>query len=178
MRTLTSRQRAFVAEFIANGGNATAAYRKEYPNTKGEKTASAQGARLKRHPLIAQQLLAAQIATERAVQIAVDRYQITAGRVADAMARLAFTDMRQVVDVVTTTAEDGKRRQEIRVKDFAAIDADAHQAIVEVKRSASGEITVRLADKRAAAMDLARLRGWVAEKAALPQQLVMLKVER
>jgi phage terminase small subunit len=98
MRTLTSRQRAFVAEFIANGGNATAAYRKEYPNTKGEKTASAQGARLKRHPLIAQQLLAAQIATERAVQIAVDRYQITAERVADAMA--APADIREVCEAL------------------------------------------------------------------------------
>jgi hypothetical protein len=42
-----------VAEYPANGGNGTAAYHKTYPNTKGEKTASAQASRLKRQPLIA-----------------------------------------------------------------------------------------------------------------------------
>ena len=125
MQTLTLRQQAFVVEFLANGGNATAAYLKAYPNTKSERTASAQGARLKRRPLVAQQLAAALAASERAVQIAVDRYQITAERLADTMARLAFTDMRQVVDVVTSTGKDGKPRQEIRMKDFNQIDAGA-----------------------------------------------------
>jgi hypothetical protein len=64
------------------------------------------------------------------------------------------------------------------VKDFDAADADALAAITEVRRTATGEITVKLADKRQALMDLARLKGWVAEKPANPQQLVVLKVER
>jgi hypothetical protein len=43
MRTLALRQQAFMAEFFANGGNASRAYLKAYPNANGEQTASAQG---------------------------------------------------------------------------------------------------------------------------------------
>ena len=175
---LTAKQQAFLQELLTNGGNAAAAYRVAFPDNSTASSVSAAASRLRRHPLIVQALTAAKAASQRAVDVAVERYAITADRVADALARLAFTDIRQVVDVVTTTADDGTRRQEIKVRDFATIDADAHQAIVEVKRSASGEITVKLADKRQAAMDLARLKGWVAEKPQEQRQLVMLKIER
>ena len=86
--------------------------------------------------------------------------------------------MPQLADVRTEIDADGSHRQRLVVKDFHAADADALAAITEVRRTAAGEITVKLADKRQALMDLARLKGWVAEKAITPQQLVMLKVER
>jgi hypothetical protein len=177
-RQLTAKQQIFLHELLANGGNAACAYRVAFPDNSTASSVSAAASRLRRHPLIVEALATAEAASAQAVAVAVDRYRITAERVADAMARLAFTDMRQVVDVITTTGHDGRPRQEIKVKDFSQIDADAHQAIVEVKRSASGEITVKLADKRQAAMDLARLKGWVAERPAEARQLVMLKVER
>ena len=64
------------------------------------------------------------------------------------------------------------------VEDFSAADSDALAAITEVRRTASGEITIKLADKRQALMDLARLKGWVSEKAVEAKQLVLLKIER
>ncbi len=94
------------------------------------------------------------------------------------MARLAFRRMPQLADVLSETDADGTQRQRLVVKSFASADADALAAITEVWRTAAGEITVKLADKRQALMDLARLKGWVAEKPAPAQQLVMLKIER
>jgi hypothetical protein len=86
--------------------------------------------------------------------------------------------MPQLVDVRTETETDGSQHQRLIVRDLHAADADALAAITEVRRTVAGEIRVKLADKRQALMDLARLKGWVAEKPATPQQLVVLKVER
>ena len=63
-------------------------------------------------------------------------------------------------------------------KDFEVADAGALAAITEVRRTAAGEITVKLADKRQALIDLARLKGWIAEKPMDQRNLVVLKVER
>jgi hypothetical protein len=98
--------------------------------------------------------------------------------VADELARLAFTRMPQLADVWTEVGPDGTQHQGLVVKDFSAADGDALAAITEVRRSASGEITIKLADKRQALMDIAKLRGWIAEKPAEARQLVMLKVVR
>lgn len=95
------------------------------------------------------------------------------------MARLAFTEMREVMDVVTETdPATGTRRQTIKVKDFRDIDADAHQAIVEVVRTPSGEIRIKLADKQVAIMNLARLKGWVQDKPDANTQAVQLIIQR
>ena len=109
---------------------------------------------------------------------AVDRYRISAEAVANELARLAFTRMPQLADVRTELEPDGTQRQRLMVKDFSAADSNALAAITEVRRTASGEITIKLADKRQALMDLARLKGWVAEKPMDAKQLVMLKIER
>ncbi len=165
-------------ELIRNGGNAAAAYRLAFPGNSTASSVSAAASRLRRHPLIVQALEAADAATRQAVDQAVKRYEITAERVADELARLAFTRMPQLADVRTETETDGSQRQRLVVKDFGAADQDALAAVVEVRRTAVGDITVKLADKRQALMDRARLKGWVAEKPVPAQQLVMLKVER
>ena len=73
--------------------------------------------RLLKHPLIAlaraQQMQSALLAVDGVVS----RYAITAERIADAMARLAFTDLRQIVDV-KVVSEDGKRRQVVALRNF------------------------------------------------------------
>jgi hypothetical protein len=112
-----------------------------------------------------------------AVAVAVDRYGITAERVAEAMARLAFTELRQIVDVHSVVV-GGQHRRVVDVKDFSDIDGDAHQAIAEVRKTAGGELTVKLFNKREALMDLARLKGWIADKPVDQRSLVMLKIER
>ncbi len=175
---LTAKQQAFLQELLTNGGNAAAAYRVAFPDNSTASSVSAAASRLRRHPLIVQALAAADAAARQAVDAALNRYQITAERVADELARLAFTRMSQLVDVRTETELDGSQRQRLAVKDFGAAEADALAAITEVRRTAAGEITVKLADKRQALMDLARLKGWVADKPQEQRQLVMLKIER
>ena len=93
------------------------------------------------------------------------------------MAKLAFTDLRQVADVRMMLV-NGKPRQVAVVKDFNAIDDGAHAAISEIRLGPGGELTVRLYNKREALMDLARLRGWIGDKPVDQRNLVVLKVER
>lgn len=175
---LTTKQQVFLEQLLANGGNAAAAYRVAFPDNFTASSVSAAASRLRRHPLIVQALAAADAATREAVDEAVNRYQITAERVANELAGLAFTRMPQLADVRTDVGPDGIPQQRLVVKDFATADAEALAAITEVRRNASGEVSIKLCDKRAALMDLARLKGWVADKQVSPQQLVVLKVER
>ena len=177
-RQLTTKQQLFLQELLANDGNAAAAYRVAFPDNCTVSSVSAAASRLRRDPRIVQALAAAEAASRQVVDAAVDRYRISAERVADELARLAFTRMPQLADVRTEIEPDGTQRQRLLVKDFAAADSDALAAITEVRRTASGEITIKLADKRQALMDLARLKGWVAEKPMDTKQLVMLKIER
>ncbi len=65
--------------------------------------------------------------------------------------------MPELADVLTVADADGTQHQRLVLKDFRAADADALAAITEVRRTAAGEITVKLADKRHALMDLTRL---------------------
>jgi hypothetical protein len=103
-------------------------------------------------------------------------YQITAERVANAMARLAFTDLQQVAHV-STVLVNGKPRQEVVVKDSDDIHAAAHSAISEIRRGPGGKLTVKLYNKREALMDLARLKGWMGDS-AVDQPNPVLKVKR
>jgi hypothetical protein len=179
VKSLTRRQLVFVNELLANGGNATKAYRIAYPTMTNAKAISGAASRLRKHPLVVQALEDAEAVSRQAVVSAVERYRITADRIADAMARLALTEVRQIVDVTTDIdPSTGARQQVMRVRDFTDIDDDAHQAIVEIKRSGSGELTVKLADKRQALMDLARLKGWVQDKPTEATQAVQLIIQR
>lgn len=146
-RQLTAKQQVFLRELLRNGNNAAAAYRLAFPDNATASSVTAAASRLRRHPLIVQALAAAQEESRRAVDAAVERYAISAERVADAMARLAFTDLRQVVDVSTVVQPDGRRRQVFKVRDFADIDRDAHQAIAESRQSPTGEVSVKLFNK-------------------------------
>ena len=170
-------QQAEFARLLAAGSTKMAAYRAAYPGNYNDRSCSAKAARLAKHPLIAP-LEAGRAARVRdAVAVAVNRYGITAERVAEAMARLAFTELRQIVDVHSVVV-GGQHRRVVDVKDFSDIDGDAHQAIAEVRKTAGGELTVKLFNKREALMDLARLKGWIADKPVDQRSLVMLKIER
>ena len=174
-RKLTHKQQAFVRELLHNGGNATGAYRVAFNHTSD---ASAAASKLIRHPLVVQALAKGKTVQEKAIDAALVRYEITQERIADELARLALTRMPQLADIRTEVDQHGKRHQRVIVRDFADADQDALAAIVEVKRSAGGEISIKLADKRAALMDLARFKGWIADKPVDQRQLVMLKIER
>ena len=170
---LTPNQQEFLRLLVEQGETPTNAYRLAYNDKAQAKVISSKATRLRRHPVIAAALAEAHRAQARAVDVAIERYSVTADRVADAMARLAFTDLKQIVDVRTVNG-----RRVVDVKDFSDIDGDAHQAIAEVRKTAGGELTVKLFNKREALMDLARLKGWIAEKPVDQRSLVMLKIER
>jgi phage terminase small subunit len=177
-RQLTFKQQTFLQELLSNGGNAAASYRIAFPDNSTASSVSAAASRLRRHPLVVEAFEAAEAASARAVESAVDRYSITAQRVADELARLAFTRMPQLADVRTEVGPDGTQHRRLVIKDFSTADADALAAITEVRRTASGEITIKLCDKRQALMDIAKVKGWVADKPQEQRQLVMLKIER
>lgn len=181
-RTLTGKQRAFITFYIDNGmENATEAYRQAYPaiRTKPPSVAGLEAGRLLAHPLIIPMIAEAQQLAIARIQAVVARYALSAEAVAEEMGRLAFTQMRQVVDLSTVTdPETGTKRQVLRVKDFADIDDDAHRAIVEVSQKADGTVTIKLGDKRQALTDLARLRGWIQDKPEAPVQAVQLIIQR
>jgi phage terminase small subunit len=177
-RALTSSQQAFLDRLLINGGNATDAYRHAYPSSRNSSNVSAPAARLRHHPVIVAAMSQASIVSLVAVQAAVDRYQITAERVAEELACLAMTRMSQVADVRTETGTDGKRHQRIVVRDFADADPMALAAISEVKRTPGGELSIKLYDKRAALMDIARLKGYIKDVPPPSGNVVMFKVER
>jgi terminase small subunit-like protein len=174
---LTPNQQEFLRLLVEQGETPTNAYRLAYNDKAQAKVISSKATRLRRHPVIAAALAEAHRAQAHAVDVAVERYSISADRVADAMARLAFTELRQIVDVHSVVV-GGQHRRVVDVKDFSDIDGDAHQAIAEVRKTAGGELTVKLFNKREALMDLARLKGWIADKPVDQRSLVMLKIER
>jgi phage terminase small subunit len=172
-----NQQQAEFARLVASGLSATEAYVRAYPACQSRKAARTMAYRLMKHPLIAAYGAERAATAIAAVDEAVKRYAITAERVADAMARLAFTDLRQVADW-RTEGEGKQRRQVVTIRDADTISDEAHAAISEVRHDPGGRVTVKLYNKREALIDLARLKGWIADKPVDQRNLVVLKVER
>jgi hypothetical protein len=173
---------AFAAELIRNGGNGAAALRVCQPNMADRDVSilSARASKLRKHPIVVSRLDQARARSSAALEAALARYDLTADRVAADMARAAFTELRQVcswgsrvVDVKT-----GRREYWVHVKDDVEIDPDAHKAVVSIERKADGSLKIQLADKLAAQMNLARLKGWIADKPADIGQAVQLIIQR
>ena len=172
---------AFGIEYLANGGNASAAVRKIWADDKLSPAQTAKvGMRLAQRPEIQRLTGEVERRASQALAHAAERFGASAERAAEELARMAFAQVRDVVDVVTVPdpVDKNKRRQVLRTRDFADISDDVHRAIVEVTQRADGTITVKLADKQAAIMNLARLKGWIADKPAEPNQLVSLVIQR
>ena len=175
-KSLTPNQIEF-CRLIATGLSGTDAYLAAYPGEMTRKAAAVKASRLMKRAEMKAARASQASAVVAAVESAVERYGITADAVADAMARLAFTDLDQVASW-GTVIEHGKRRSWLHLHDTAAISRDAMAAISEIRRSAGGELSVKLFNKREALMDLARLKGWIADKPVDQRSLVMLKIER
>lgn len=157
---------AFAEAYILTNGNASAALRRIDPKADEKYPRVYSTAKRMVDTEICQNALARiRSRGDQALSAVLDRYGITAERAAEELARLAFTQMRQVVNLYTAVDPETKKpRQHLDIRDFDKIDEDAHRAIVKIKRSASGAVEIELADKRAAIMDLARLKGWIVDK--------------
>lgn len=170
----------FARELLTNGGNATHALNTVFPDPERKPNQSNQLAYRMRKSEIVQRMLSD--ATSRAMKVAekaVNRYILDADSVANDLVRMGSTDLRQVVDWGTETdPETGLKTQFVRVKAPDEIDPDAHKALTEITRRADGSLTVKLADKRAALMDLARLKGWIQDKPETQAPAVQLIIQR
>lgn len=176
-RPLTAKQQTFLDHLLANGGNASEAYRIAYPAVRDKIKVSSAASRLRSHPLVKEAMARAAAVSLAAVDRAVARYEITADAVAEELACLAMTRISQLADVRTELV-DGKRRQIVVVRDFADVEDRALAAVCEVKRAPGGDVTVKLYDKRAALMDIARLKGYIKDTPPPTGNVVMFKVER
>jgi len=170
----------FGAELLKNGGNATLALTQLFPDPARSKQTTYRLAHQMRHSDLVKKMLDENaLRASQAAQTAVERYGLTADNTAETMARLAMTDLRQVVDWGSEIDPQTKKRTYwLRVRDAIEIDPDAHKALVSIEKRADGSLKVSLADKRAALMDLARLKGWVQDKPTDTSQAVQLIIQR
>jgi phage terminase small subunit len=155
-RKLSPKQQRFVDEYCIDL-NAAAAYRRAGYKVKNDRVASVEGHRLLANPSIAAAIAAAQAA--RSV-----RTQITADRVLQEIALLAFSDLGEVLDFSGDS---------VRLRPGAAIPEAARRAIssVKVKRYAEGHGD----DAREVEVTEFKLWSKDAALAKLAQHLGMLK---
>lgn len=171
------------AQCIADGDSAADAYRTAGYSVKNAQAAAAGGSRLRMQKDVAKRIV--EISTRRleivekaetlAMGRAVEKLAITRERVITELARLGFADLRKAVkwgtrEIRLSTdaeledgAEDIHISNQIELVNSEDLDADTAAAIVEVKQTNNG-VSVKLADKRAALMDLARIMGMVIDR--------------
>lgn len=157
-RKLTERQQRFVAEYLRNGNNAAAAYRFAYAANMAPNRISDEASKLLRHPGIAPVIAAAHAKAAKRLEAAADRYAVSKERISQELARLAFADARQLF----TWGKDG-----VTVLPSEDLTDEQAAPVIEVSQTKSrdgGTIRVKLADKRQALIDLARLHGYVIDR--------------
>lgn len=170
----------FAIELLGSNGNATAALMRANPDA-GWTTAmyASRASHLRKHARVQEIMRQGQEHAATALARALERYDVSAERVAAEMVRLAFTELRQVVDWGTTIdPKTGRRETWLDVRNPDAIDHDAHKALVAIERKPDGSLKVTLADKLAAQMQLARLKGYVQEKPSDPGTAVQFIIQR
>lgn len=165
MDELTAKQATFVREYLVDLNGKQAAIRAGY----SPKTAEAQASRLLTYAKVSKAVAAAQ--AERA-----KRTEIDADRVIAELAKIGFSDIRKVAKWASNVAvaapdertvdeilESGELRTAVvnivELIDSESIDDETAAAISEISMSDKGTLKVKLHDKRAALVDLARHLG-------------------
>lgn len=171
---------AFANEFMRNGGNGTDAVFAIFPTeTFTRSRAQTISQSLRKKPEIINLVAERDRRQALALTDALDRYGATSDRTGEELARLAFAQVRDVVDWFTVTDPKTKtRKQVVRVRDASEISEDAHRAIAKITARPDGTITIELGDKLAALNSLARLKGWIADKPQDTGQSVNLIIQR
>ncbi|HEX7968015.1 MAG TPA: terminase small subunit [Stellaceae bacterium] len=148
---MTVRQRRFVAEYLIDLNGAQAAIRAGY----GVKGAGQKAWQLLNwRPQIAE-------AVREAMKARETRTMITADKVLQEIARIAFADIRGLLQ----SGPDG-----IRPKPIESLTAAEAAAIAELWTTEKG-MRLRLHDKRAALLDIARHLGLIGKQAQSPPGL-------
>lgn len=136
---LTPRQAKFVREYLVDLRPAAAMVRAGYSG----RNAKCAGSRLVRTPHVAE-------AIRRSTAQLAEQMEISTARVLLELARIAFSDVRDVA-----TWSGGA----LKIHDADQIADDAAAAIAEIRMSPGGELKVRTHDKLAALAQIARHLG-------------------
>jgi phage terminase small subunit len=169
---LTDKQARFVEEYLVDLNATQAAIRAGYSRA----TANEQGSRLLANVSVSDAIAAAQAERSK-------RTQINADWVLERLARIADADIRNVVqwgEAIAVKDDAGGDRvvQGIALVDAAELAPEHAFAITEVSQTKEG-LKVKLADKRAALVDIGRHLGMFVEKAEItgkdggPLQIVL-----
>jgi phage terminase small subunit len=152
---ITPKQRAFVNAYIANGRNGAAAYRTAYNSRADVKGCSREAAELLDNPRVAAIIASHDRMLALAEQRELESLEVTEERVIQTMAAIAFYDPREVLSWDT----EGK----VTFKDSESLALRSVLPIREIAVLPNGGFRVRFHDRRAAIMDLARLRGMISD---------------
>ncbi|MDQ0475048.1 terminase small subunit [Labrys wisconsinensis] len=165
-RQLNARERRFVEEYLIDLAPRRAALAAGYSlaTARNEAYSWVAGASVKPHLFEAVRQAQAQRA---------ERCAITADRVLAELARIGFADIRKVLawrEAPEAEAPDGPRSKKagasLRLVDSDALDADTAAAIAEVSQTTTG-LKVKMHDKRAALVDIARHLGLFTDRTEL-----------
>lgn len=155
---LTAKQQCFVGEYLIDL-NATAAYKRAGYTAKGN-AAEVNASRLLSNAKVA-------AAIEMAQQERSERTEITQDMVLQELAKIGFSDIRNVIrwgetTIRTETDDDGKEVQRpyhgIALIDSTEIDDATAAAIAEVSEGREG-LKVKLHDKKGALVDIGKHLG-------------------
>jgi hypothetical protein len=156
---LTGKQQKFLEAYLANGRNGAAAYRAAYQTNASNQRAAEEASRLLRHPKIAPKIDKAERRAHRAVERVLDRYVVSEERVTEALAKIGFYDIR---DLFSWTEDRLTLKASGEISDAASFAIrEICQLVTENGRST---IRIKLADRCAALMALARLRGMIGDR--------------
>jgi phage terminase small subunit len=159
-RRLTPKQEAFIGAYLANGCNASAAYREAYGAEKmNQPTVAREASRLLQHPLVAPMV------AEHREKLATN-HGVTAEMVIRELKRIATADIRKVLEwtgrEVREEQKNGKvivrAANDVILKASSEIDDDTAAAISEIVLTKDG-LRVKLWPKDAALTTLARHLG-------------------
>lgn len=167
---LSPREAAFLKHYLAdpNRNGTQAAIKAGYAPGSAKVTAS----RLLTRDNVSSRVAAADQKVAASVERATDRFAISKERIMAELARMAFSDIRNVLtfgpEHRKLTLMDGSVLKTSGVGIIASdeLSDDAAAAIEEVSEGPNG-IKVKLASKRAALIDLAKMAGFYVEKPTL-----------
>ncbi|WP_375274489.1 terminase small subunit [Methylorubrum thiocyanatum] len=158
MTDLTDKQARFVREYLVDLNAKQAAIRAGY----SPRSAEVEGSRLLRHPKVS-----AAIARER--REVSKRTGITPESVVSELAKLGFSDIRKAITWRSNVTETGEEDEdgvpatrvtnEVTLRNSDDIDDATAAAITEISQTKDGALKVKLADKRAALVDIGRHLG-------------------
>lgn len=122
-KKLTAKQQKFVDEYLIDL-NATRAYKAVYPKCKSDEAANAASSRLLRNVKVQKQI-------EKGQQEIQDRTKITQDKIVEELAKIAFSNATDYVEIVTRPIKH--RRFDEKIQDYVYEEGDVFEQDIILK---------------------------------------------